>query len=65
MSRLMDRARPIAVRVAGSLAVILGVVTLTFLLARIVSPDPTNLYVSPQADLETRAAIRAIPTDRR
>lgn len=59
MSALMDRARPIAVRVAGSLAVILGVVTLTFVLARIVSPDPTNLYVSPQADLETRAAIRA------
>jgi ABC-type dipeptide/oligopeptide/nickel transport system permease component len=58
MRRLWDRGRPIAVRVGGSLGVILGVVTLTFVLARIVSPDPTNLYVSPQADLQTRAAIR-------
>jgi ABC-type dipeptide/oligopeptide/nickel transport system permease component len=58
MHRLAGRARPVAVRILGSLVVILGVVTLTFVLARIVSPDPTNLYVSPQANLATREAIR-------
>jgi peptide/nickel transport system permease protein len=58
MHRLAQRAGPIAARVLGSVLVILGVVTLTFLLARVVSPDPTNLYVSPQADEATRAIIR-------
>jgi hypothetical protein len=34
------------------------VVTLTFLLARVISPDPTNLFVQPQSDAATRAAVR-------
>lgn len=58
MRRLVSRARPVGARIFGSFMVILGVVTFTFLLARVVSPDPTNLYVSPQADVATRAATR-------
>lgn len=58
MKNLLARGRPVTVRVLGALIVVLGVVTLTFLLARVVSPDPTNLYVSPQADEATRAVER-------
>lgn len=36
-----------------------GVVTLTFFVSRVVSPDPTNLLVPPQADAATRAVVRA------
>jgi peptide/nickel transport system permease protein len=38
--------------------VIFGVVTVTFLLARVVSPDPTNLYVASDADEATRDIVR-------
>jgi peptide/nickel transport system permease protein len=47
-------------RLLGAVIVILGVVTLTFFLARVVSPDPTNLYVSPQADQAVRDQVRAL-----
>jgi len=33
--------------------VVWGVVTPTFLLARVISPDPTNLIVQPQSDAVT------------
>lgn len=59
MSRYSALARRVGVRLFSSLAVILGVVTVTFLLARVVSPDPTNLYVASDADEETRDIVRA------
>lgn len=58
MNRTWSAVRLGGSRLTGSLIVVLGVVTLTFVLARIVSPDPTNLYVSPQADLATRNQVR-------
>lgn len=59
MNRYSAMARRVAVRLFSSLAVILGVVTVTFLLARVVSPDPTNLYVASDADEQTRDIVRA------
>jgi ABC-type dipeptide/oligopeptide/nickel transport system permease component len=47
-------------RVAGSaIIVVWGVVTLTFLISRVVSPDPTSLLVPPEASAEQRAEVRA------
>ncbi|MBM9465860.1 ABC transporter permease [Nakamurella leprariae] len=60
MSALFGRSRSVLSRLVGALVVVLGVVTLTFFLARVVSPDPTNLYVSPQADQATRDQVRAM-----
>src|SRR5438128_10040707 len=51
-------ARLAAVRALWTVPVILGVVTLTFLLARVLAPDPTSLFVPPQADPATRAQVR-------
>lgn len=38
--------------------VVFGVVTLTFLVARVFAPDPVALYIPPQADEELRHKIR-------
>jgi ABC-type dipeptide/oligopeptide/nickel transport system permease component len=51
----------------GSVAVVLSVVTVTFLVTRVFAPDPTNLYLgaagngftSPAAEAVARAKIRA------
>ena len=60
LQRIWNPTRLAGSRLVGSLIVILGVVTLTFVLARIVSPDPSNLYVPPQSDAATRAHERAL-----
>lgn len=49
--------RAIAIRSAGAVFVIWGVVTVTFFLSRIVSPSPTTLLVPADATPEIRAAI--------
>jgi peptide/nickel transport system permease protein len=53
-------------RLAGSAAVVLGVLTVTFLVTRVFAPDPTSLflgaagngYTSPAAEAAARAAVR-------
>jgi ABC-type dipeptide/oligopeptide/nickel transport system permease component len=57
-NRLAGTLRLAGWRVLGAVIVVWGVVTLTFILARVVSPDPTNLFVQPQSDAATRAAVR-------
>lgn len=59
MGKYAGLVNRVGIRLLSSLAVIFGVVTVTFLLARVVSPDPTNLYVTPDADEETRNVVRA------
>ena len=54
----MSLARVALARITGALLVIFGVVTVTFLLTRVVSPDPTGLFVSPTADAAERAKVR-------
>jgi ABC-type dipeptide/oligopeptide/nickel transport system permease component len=46
-------------RVGGAVLVIWGVVTFTFVVARVVAPDPVALLVPPGASPEARAAVRA------
>jgi ABC-type dipeptide/oligopeptide/nickel transport system permease component len=54
-------------RLAGSVAVILGVITVTFLVTRVFAPDPTNLFlgaagngfVNATAQAAARAQVRA------
>jgi ABC-type dipeptide/oligopeptide/nickel transport system permease component len=54
-------------RLAGSLAVVLSVLTATFLITRVFAPDPTSLflgsagngYANAQAQAEARAKVRA------
>lgn len=63
--RGMARARAIMRSLLGSLGVILAVVTLTFVVTRIVAPDPTSLFLgsagfsSAQDEAAARAAVRA------
>jgi ABC-type dipeptide/oligopeptide/nickel transport system permease component len=45
-------------RLISAILVIWGVVTLTFLLTRVFSGDPTNLFAQPTATAADRAAIR-------
>ncbi|MGC5249512.1 ABC transporter permease [Gordonia sp. DT219] len=45
-------------RIGGAVLVILGVVTLTFLLTRVFAGDPTNLFAPPNATQADRNAIR-------
>ncbi len=45
-------------RLTGAAIVIFGVVTITFLLTRVVTPDPTGLFVSPTADATERENVR-------
>lgn len=45
-------------RLAGAVLVVLGVVTITFLLTRVFIADPTNMFVAPTADAEERARVR-------
>lgn len=45
-------------RLGGALLVILGVVTLTFLLTRVVAGDPTDLFAPPNATVAEKATIR-------
>lgn len=45
-------------RLTGAIIVIFGVVSITFLLTRVVSPDPTGLFVSPTADAAERENVR-------
>jgi peptide/nickel transport system permease protein len=57
----------VARRVAGALAVILSVLTVTFAVTRIFAPDPTSLYLgaagngftSPAAEAAARAKVQA------
>lgn len=66
--RLGDRGCPIVssglsrqliFRMLLVVPVIFGVVTLTFGVARVLAPDPVELYVPPQADQQVRDEIRA------
>lgn len=50
--------RVIGGRLISAILVIWGVVTLTFLLTRVFSGDPTNLFAQPTATAADRAAIR-------
>ena len=52
-------SRQLVVRLLLVLPVVFGVVTLTFLVARVFAPDPVALYIPPQADEQLRAKIRA------
>lgn len=52
------RANGLVGKFAGAVIVIWGVVTLTFLLSRVVAPDPTSLLVPPQAGPAERAKVR-------
>jgi peptide/nickel transport system permease protein len=51
-------SRQLLVRILLVIPVAIGVVTLTFLVARVLAPDPVELYVPPQADEQVRAEIR-------
>jgi ABC-type dipeptide/oligopeptide/nickel transport system permease component len=51
--------RQVVRRLGGALLVILGVVTLTFLLTRVFTPDPADLLAPPNATAAARAAVRA------
>ncbi len=51
-------ARRIGTRLLGAVVVVLGVVTITFVLTRVVAADPTSLLVPPGADAATRAHVR-------
>ncbi|MEV6930414.1 ABC transporter permease [Dactylosporangium sp. NPDC051485] len=57
------RLGPIALlagkKIGGALLVIWGVVTFTFLVVRVVAPDPIGLLVPPGAGLEAREAVRS------
>ncbi|GAB1818915.1 ABC transporter permease [Herbidospora sp. RD11066] len=46
-------------KLGGALLVVWGVVTFTFVVARVVAPDPIALLVPPGASPETMAAVRA------
>ena len=50
--------RQLLIRIVLVIPVAIGVVTLTFLVARVLAPDPVELYVPPQADQELRDQIR-------
>lgn len=50
--------RRLAIRALLVVPVIWGVVTLTFLIGRVLAPDPVELYMPPQADQQTREEIR-------
>jgi peptide/nickel transport system permease protein len=50
--------RMIARRLFGALFVIWGVVTLTFLLTRVFSPDPVDLFMQPSDTAADREALR-------
>ncbi len=51
--------RQVGRRLAGALLVIFGVVTLTFLLTRVFTADPSDLLSPPNATPADRAAVRA------
>lgn len=55
----MNVTRTVLVRIFWIVPVTLGVVTLTFFVARVLAGDPTDLYVPPQADEAFRETIRA------
>lgn len=55
----MSVSRTVLVRTLWIVPVTLGVVTLTFFVARVLAGDPTDLYVPPQADEAFRETIRA------
>lgn len=50
--------RLVAVRLLLLVPVALGVVTLTFLVSRVLAPEPIELYLPPQADEQLRADMR-------
>jgi ABC-type dipeptide/oligopeptide/nickel transport system permease component len=51
--------RLLGFRVLWMIPVVLGVVTLTFVLVHVLSPDPTSLLVSPYASAAVRAKLRS------
>ena len=51
-------SRQLIARILLVIPVVFGVVTLTFLVTRVFAPDPTELYVPPQADENLRQQIR-------
>ncbi len=51
-------SRQLVMRILLVVPVIFGVVTLTFVVARVLAPDPVELYVPPQADQQLREEIR-------
>ena len=55
----MTLTRTIAIRILLVVPVALGVVTLTFFLSRVMTGDPTELFLPVDADQELRDSIRA------
>ena len=55
----MKVARLVLVRVLWVVPVALGVVTVTFFVARVLGGDPTELFLPPNADAELREEVRA------
>ena len=51
-------SRQLIARILLVIPVIVGIVTLTFLVSRVFAPDPVELYVPVQADEELRQQIR-------
>ncbi|MET9221493.1 ABC transporter permease [Streptomyces sp. NPDC088197] len=49
----------VARKLGGAVLVVWGVVTFTFVVARVVAPDPTGLLVPPGASEEVRAQVRS------
>ncbi|WP_329175695.1 ABC transporter permease [Streptomyces sp. NBC_01477] len=49
----------VARKLGGALLVVWGVVTFTFVVARVVAPDPTGLLVPPGASEQARAQVRS------
>jgi len=58
MTRGIVRARGPLLRVLGAALVILGIVSLTFLISRVFTADPVNLFVGNSATEEIRAQAR-------
>jgi peptide/nickel transport system permease protein len=55
----MQLYRLLAIRLVLIVPVVLGVVTLTFFVSRVLAADPVELFLPPQADEQLRREIRA------
>ena len=57
-ARRVFAPRGLAVRIVGAIVVLFGVVTVTFLLSRVFTADPVNLFVGESASADTRERAR-------
>src|SRR5262245_27206265 len=55
----MQLYRLLTIRLVLIFPVVLGVVTLTFFVSRVLAADPVELFLPPQADEQLRREIRA------